>query len=170
MAVCARSNASSGVWTPFRPKAREHFVVEDDREPSEPTTQGHEAVGLVATQDVEGEQHVVRHVGVGEDLDLAEFLARDPDGARGHLHPANLGDLVRFDVRPVGDAVLVQVRLHPADVGFHDVEIDGHGRRVEVARARHPDASLPGTVAVRVLHRWRSLNPTSLGARSIPDV
>ena len=92
---------------------------------------------LAAAENVVGEQHVVGHPGVHEDLDLAELLAGDADGARRHLHLADGGDLVRLDVRAVADAVAGEVRLHAADVVLHDVQVDGDGGRVELADRGH---------------------------------
>ena len=41
------------------------------------------------------------------------------------------GELVRLDVRPVGEAVLVAVALHARDVPLDRVQVDGRDRRVE---------------------------------------
>ena len=62
--------------------------------------------------DVEREQHVVRHAGVGEHLDLAELLAGDAHRAGLHLQLAQRRDLVRLDVRTVREAVLREMPLH----------------------------------------------------------
>jgi len=42
----------------------------------------------------------------------------------------DLGDLVRLDVRPVGDAVGDAITLEAADVGLHDVQVDRDDGRV----------------------------------------
>ena len=54
------------------------------------------------------------------------------------------GQLVRLDVRPEGEAVLVAVALHARDVALDGVQVDGRDRRVERVesitsrRARRP--------------------------------
>ena len=63
--------------------------------------------------------------GVGEYLRLPQLLAGDPAGAGGALQEGDLGRLVGFDVGTETDAVLVALRLHFGDVGFHHSQIDG---------------------------------------------
>jgi hypothetical protein len=109
-----------------------HLVVEHDRQAANPLDQAHEALGLDQTEDVVGEQHVLGEPGIGEDLDLAQLLAGDAKGAGGELQAADGRDLVRLDVRPVADAVAVEVGLHPPDVALHDVEADGDRGRIEL--------------------------------------
>ena len=72
-----------------------------------------------------------------EDLRLADLLDRDAHGAGRHLHPADGGDLVGLHVRPVADAVPIEVRLHAPDVRLHDGEVDGHRRGLQVAHIGH---------------------------------
>ena len=117
--------------------ARHHLVVEHHREPRSPPAQGHQAIRLGLAQDVEGEQDVVGHARVHEDLDLSDLLARDAHGSRLHLQLSDGGNLVRLDVRTIPDAVLGEVRLHPSDVVFHDVETNGHSGGVELLHCAH---------------------------------
>jgi hypothetical protein len=121
----------------LRDPARHHVVVEHDREPAQPPRQRDEPLDLGAPDDVEREQHVIRDAGVGEDLDLAKLLARDADGAGGHLQAAERRNLVGLHVRPIGDAVTRQVVVHAPDVALDDVEPDGHGGCVELGHAGH---------------------------------
>jgi hypothetical protein len=112
--------------------ARDDVVVEDHREAAHALDQRHQAVGLLAAEDVVGEEDVVGDSGVDEHLDLADLLTRDADGSRLHLYPSDRRDLVRLDVRPIADGVPREMRLNAADVVAHDVEVDGDNRRVEV--------------------------------------
>ncbi len=41
-------------------------------------------------------------------------------------------DFVRFDVRPAGDAVPVQISLQPVDVSFHLVQVNHSHRGVKL--------------------------------------
>jgi len=121
----------------IRKLPRDDLVVEHDGQPSESAGQRHEPLGLLAPEDVEGQENVVGDPGVGEHLHLAELLAGDADGAGPHLQLAERGNLVRLDVRTVRDAVPVEVLLHPPDVVLHDVQADRDGRRVQVFDERH---------------------------------
>jgi hypothetical protein len=121
----------------FGEALRDDLVVEHDGEPPQALGQRHQPVGLGAADDVEREQDVVGDAGVGEDFDLAQLLAGDPGRARLHLQLPERGNLVRLDVRSIGDAVLGQMRLHAADVVLHDRQIDGDGGCVEVGDRGH---------------------------------
>src|SRR4030095_14769409 len=105
---------------------------------------GHDRIVLRLAQDVEREEDVVGDAGVDEDLDFTELLTGNADRARRHLHTPDRGNLVRLDVRPVGDAVPRQVGLHAGDVVAHDVEIDGDDGRVQVRDGGHEYSFLSG--------------------------
>ena len=114
-----------------RELAGHHLVVEHHREPPHPPREGGQPLGLGRAEDVVRQQHVVGHLGVGEDLHLAQLLAGDADRARRHLHLTDGRDLVRLDMRSVAEPVPGQVRLHAADVVRHHVQVDRHGGRLE---------------------------------------
>ena len=71
--------------------------------------------------------------GLRHHLGLAELLAGDPDAPASTCSAGELGQLVRLDVRPDGEAVLVAVGLHPGDVALDRVEVDDGARRAVVA-------------------------------------
>src|SRR6266705_4446873 len=85
---------------------------------------------------------------IDEDLDLAELLTRDAHGAGRHLQLADGRDLVSLDVGAVADAVLGEMRLHPANVVLHDAHVDGDGGRLEIADGGH--GRLPCRVRVLI--------------------
>ena len=90
-----------------------------------------EALALGLPDEWEADQDVVE-ARICEHLRLAELLARDPARARVDLEPSDLRQLVRLDVRPQGDPVLVAVRLHARDVSLDRVEVDGERRALEL--------------------------------------
>jgi hypothetical protein len=69
--------------------------------------------------------------------DLPQLLAGDADRAGLDLQPGDCRDLVRLDVRPVGDAMPVEMALHPVDIVRHPVQQDGHCRRIELTERGH---------------------------------
>ena len=115
----------------FGEAARHGLVVEHDGEAPDTLVQREKPLRLPVADDIVGEQDVAIDAGVGEDLDLPELLAGDAARAGVELHLADRRNLVGLDVRPVGDATLVELGLHAADIRFEPVEVDGDGRRVE---------------------------------------
>ena len=122
----------------LRQPARHHLVVEHHRHALEPPDQRGEPLGLGLAQHVVGEQDVVGDAGVGHHLDLAELLAGDADRAGLHLHLGERRDLVRLDVRAVGEAVARERVLRAPDVGLDDVEVDDDRGCIEICdHGRH---------------------------------
>ncbi len=132
VALDEEPHVGSGVRRGVGQLARDDGVVEHHREAAHALDQRHEPVGLLAAEDVVGQEHVVGDAPVDEHLDLAELLAGDADGSGFDLHPSDRRDLVRLDVRPIADGVPREMRLNAADIVAHDVEVDGDDRRVEV--------------------------------------
>ena len=95
-----------------------------------------EPLRLGVADQREAQQDVVEPR-VGEHLGLAELLARDPSRAGIDLEPRDLRKLVRLDVWPKRDAVLVAVRLHGGDVPLDSVEIGDEHRRLELVEPHH---------------------------------
>ena len=96
-----------------------------------------EPLGLRGADQREREQDVL-DAGVGHHLCFAELLAGDPDRTRLELQAGELGQLVRLDVRPQRDPVLVAVGLHPRDVSLDRVEVAGQHRRLELGDPHQP--------------------------------
>ena len=112
----------------LRPEAT--GVVERDGEAGA-AGQGHQAGELGAAQQVEGQEDVAE-AGIGHDLGLAQLLAGDADGAELDLAAGELRDLVGLDVRAELQPVRVGISLRAAEIGLDPVEVDEHGRGVEV--------------------------------------
>src|SRR5262249_59713139 len=109
----------------------------DQGEAPDPGREFHQPVGLLFTDDVEGQEDVVGDIGFCENVDLAELLAGDPDGTGRDLHLPDRRDLVRLDVRPVALALAGDGRLDVPDVVLQPVEKDGYRRRLEVVTRGH---------------------------------
>ena len=120
----------------LRQPARHHLVVDHDRHALEPPDQRGEPLGLGIAQHVVGEQDVVGDAGIRHHLDLAELLAGDADRAGIHLQLGQRRDLVRLDVRPVGEAVARERLLRAADVRLDDVEVDHDRGCIEIGDQR----------------------------------
>ena len=132
----------------FRKPARHHLVVEHDRHALEAPDQRGEPLGLGVAQHVVGEQDVVGDAGIRHHLDLAELLAGDADRAGVDLQLRQRRDLVRLDVRAVGEAVARERVLRALDVRLDDVEVDDNRGCIEIG-----DQSGHGVVNSR---RWRA--------------
>ena len=127
----------------LRQSARHHLVVDHDRHALEAPDQRDEPLGLGVAQHVVGEQDVVGDAGVRHHLDLAELLAGDADRAGVDLHLGERRNLVRLDVRAVGEAVAGERLLRALDVRLDDVEVDDDGGRIEVCnRSGHCDSPM----------------------------
>ena len=85
---------------------------------------------LADRPDRVGDEDVV-DARVRQDLGLAEGRHRDPDRAGLQLPPGEERALVGLGVRAQRQAALVEVGLHPGDVGVDPVDVDHDGRRVE---------------------------------------
>ncbi len=117
--------------------------VADDRH-LHPLRQRRQPLRLRGTDEREREQDVVE-ARIGHHLGFAELLAGDPDRSRLHLQARELGQLVRLDVRPQRDSVLVAVGLHPEDVPFDRIEIAGQHRRLELGELHQTLACVDST-------------------------
>ena len=102
-------------------------------------------LGLGGADEREREQDVADPGGLHH-LGLAELLAGDPDRAGAELHVRDRGQLVRLDVRPEGETVLVAVALHPRDVALDGVQVDGRNRRVERRDVHVSRLSAPASI------------------------
>ena len=83
---------------------------------------------------VEGQQHV-GDAGIRHHFGLAQFLDRDALGAQVDLRLGQRHQLVRLDVRAVGEACLVAALLPFAQVPFHHVDVDHRNGGFEVLEA-----------------------------------
>ena len=117
-------------------QAIQHLAVVGAYRDAAAARQPGEARGLLRPDDVVGQLDVIK-AGVEKDLDLAQLLAGDADGAGLLLNAGDFRALVRLDVRPKGQAVAVAVSLHARDVAFHAREVDEDGGRVEVTGVGH---------------------------------
>ena len=86
---------------------------------------------LGAAQQIEGQEDVVQG-GIGHDLGLAQLLAGDADRTQLDLAAGELRQLVCLDVGTELQPVRVGIILRAAEVGLDPVEVDEHGRGVEV--------------------------------------
>ena len=93
-----------------------------------------EPLRLGRADEREGEQDVAE-AGSLHHFRLAELLARDPDRAGAHLHVRDRRQLVRLDVRPEREPVLVAVALHAGDIALDSVQVDRRDRGVELLDA-----------------------------------
>ena len=109
-----------------------------------PLRQRGEPLGLRGADEREREQDVVE-ARIGHHLGFAELLAGDPDRSRLQLQARELGQLVRLDVRPQRDPVLVAVGLHPEDVPLDRIEIAGQHGRLELGELHQTLACVDST-------------------------
>ena len=108
----------------------DEVVVERDGEAGA-AGQRDQAGELGAAQQIEGQEDVVQ-AGIGHDLGLAQLLAGDADGTQLDLAAGELRQLVGLDVGTELQPVRVGIILRAAEVGLDPVEVDEHGRGVEV--------------------------------------
>ena len=133
------------------------------------TGERREPLRLGGADEREAEQDVVE-AGVGHHLGLTQLLACDPVRAGIDLEPCEARQLVRLDVRPERERVLVAVALHAGDVPPDGVEVDGQHRRLEVGEPRHPVAPADtaplrtAAVAPAALAAIRSSSASECGA------
>ena len=132
----------------LRDAAQHHLVVGDDCEAGNTRRECHQALGLGFAQDIVGEEDVVSDSGIGEHFGFAELLAGNTDGTRFGLHPGYRRNLVRLDMRAIGNAVPRHLFLRAGDIVFEPVEHDGDGRRIQVLNSCH------GGLPLSLVARW----------------
>ncbi len=87
----------------FRQSLGDHLVIQHHGHALQALDQRRQPLGLGFADHIEGEQDVIGHAGVGHHFDLAELLAGDADSARIDLHLGERRQLVRLDMRAIGE-------------------------------------------------------------------
>ena len=145
----------------LRQSGNDRRVVGDDGDVDPPHQRGEPRHLLLADQVV-ADQDVVEPA-VGHHFGFAELLAGDAFCAGVALERGQQRALVRLDVRAIGDACGVALRLHAGDVALDAVHVDDDGRCAVVAR----DLLGEGCRHGRCLGLWLACGSARIVARMI---